>query len=86
MSSPFPVTAAEVAELAQESRRLTLHQDPAGSVQLRTYLRRKVDILERIAGHGFVLIDERTANGALAFARAQLDHCRQFAADGLSDA
>ncbi len=86
MSSPLPVTAAEVAELAQQSRRLAVQQDQAGSVHLRVYLRRKVDILERISRHGFVLIDERTANGALAFARAQLDHCRQFAVDGLPDA
>jgi len=86
MSSLIPVTAAEVADLAQDARRLCVQQESAGSVHLRTYLRRKVDILERIARHGFVLIDAHTANGALAFAQAQLDHCRQFAVDGLSDA
>jgi hypothetical protein len=86
MSSAFPVTAAEVAELAQESRRLVAQQDPAGSVQLRAHLKRKVDVLERIARHGVVVIDERTARGALAFARTQLDHCRKFAVDGAFDA
>jgi hypothetical protein len=85
MGSPFPVTAGEVAELAQESRRLAFLEDPAGSVQRRVYLRRKVDMLERIARHGFVVIDQHTANGALAFARVQLDHCRKFAADGVFD-
>jgi hypothetical protein len=86
MSSTIPVSAAEVAELAQETRRMKTTGRQAQAGERRDYLERKVAVLRRIAHHGVVVIDERTANGALAFAQAQRDQCQALAPEGGRDA
>jgi hypothetical protein len=78
MTEPFPVNAAEVAALTQESRRLNALGAKATAQDRCAYFEQQVGVLERIALYGAVMVDRRTVDGALVYARGQLEHFREL--------
>ena len=73
-----PVNAAEVAALTQESRRLASLGAKATAHERYAYFEEQVGVLERIALHGAVMVDPRTVDGALVYARGQLERYREL--------